>query len=120
MISLSQRLLPDDTQHSQQTDRQTCFPVRFEPTISADERLQTDALDRAATGIGIHGDTTVNKLRRQKASYSVRSIHNVGRDRVCVSVIVTWLHIFCLLVMSVSYWLQECINLLAPELFFKF
>ena len=27
-------------------------PVGFEPTISADERLQTYALDRAATGTG--------------------------------------------------------------------
>ena len=29
------------------------LPVRFEPTISAGERPQTYALDRAATGIGI-------------------------------------------------------------------
>ena len=28
-------------------------PVGFEPTISAGERLQTYALDRAATGTGI-------------------------------------------------------------------
>jgi len=28
-------------------------PVRFEPKISAGERPQTKALDRAATGIGI-------------------------------------------------------------------
>ena len=28
-------------------------PVGFEPTISAGERAQTYALDRAATGIGI-------------------------------------------------------------------
>jgi hypothetical protein len=28
-------------------------PVEFEPTISAGERLQTYALDRAATGTGI-------------------------------------------------------------------
>jgi len=28
-------------------------PVRFEPTISAGERQQTYALDRAATGTGI-------------------------------------------------------------------
>ena len=27
-------------------------PVGFEPTVSAGERLQTYALDRAATGIG--------------------------------------------------------------------
>ena len=29
-------------------------PAGFEPTISADERPQTYALDRAATGNGIH------------------------------------------------------------------
>ena len=29
-------------------------PVWFEPTISASERTQTYALDRAATGIGIY------------------------------------------------------------------
>ena len=29
-------------------------PVGFEPTISAGERPQTKALDRAATGIGIY------------------------------------------------------------------
>jgi len=75
-----QRPLPDNTQHSQQTERQTdihapcgiqahnlsrdlyltthnthnrqtSMPlVGFEPTISADEWPQTHALDRAATG----------------------------------------------------------------------
>ena len=30
-------------------------PVGFEPTISAGERPQTYALDRAATGIGYRG-----------------------------------------------------------------
>ena len=32
--------------------------VRFEPTISAGERPQTDALDRATTGIGPSGAKT--------------------------------------------------------------
>ena len=50
MISSSQRPLPDKTQHSQQTN--IYAPVGFEPTISAGERPQTYALDRAATGIG--------------------------------------------------------------------
>ena len=36
-------------QHSQQT---SMLPVGFEPTTSAGERLQTYALDRAATGTG--------------------------------------------------------------------
>ena len=49
MISSSQRPLPDSTQHSQQTSMP---PVGFEPTISAGERPQTYALDRAATGTG--------------------------------------------------------------------
>ena len=78
MISPSQRLLPDKTQHSQQTDihrtpidewsayrrdifltkhnthnRQTSMlPVGFEPAIPASEQPQTHALNRAATGIG--------------------------------------------------------------------
>jgi hypothetical protein len=49
-MSPSQRPLPDSTQHSQQTDIHT--PVGFELTISAGERPQTYALDRAATGPG--------------------------------------------------------------------
>ena len=51
VISSSQRPLPDNTRHSQQTKHQ-CPPVGFEPTISAGERPQTYALDRAATGTG--------------------------------------------------------------------
>ena len=34
------------------TDNTSMPPVGFEPTISAGERLQTYALDRAATGAG--------------------------------------------------------------------
>jgi len=52
VISSSQRPLPDKTQHSQQTNIHA--PVGFEPTISAGERPQTYALDRAATGTGIY------------------------------------------------------------------
>jgi hypothetical protein len=37
------------TKHNRQT---SMTPVRFEPTISAGERPQNHALDRAATGIG--------------------------------------------------------------------
>ena len=51
MISSSQRPLPDNTQHSQQTD----IPApRWDsiPTIPAGERPQTYALDSAATGTG--------------------------------------------------------------------
>ena len=52
VISSLQRPLPDNTQHSQQTNIHAHPPVRFEPTISAGERPQTYALDRAATGTG--------------------------------------------------------------------
>ena len=47
VISSSQRPLPDNTQHSQETSMP---PAGFEPIISEGERSQTHALDRAATG----------------------------------------------------------------------
>ena len=41
-------------------------PVGFKPTISAGERPQTYALDRAATGIGkIHDFRPQNKIQRK-------------------------------------------------------
>ena len=49
VISSSQRPLPDNTQHLQQTSMP---PVGFEPTFSAGERPQAYAVDRAATGTG--------------------------------------------------------------------
>jgi len=49
-ISPTQRLLPDKTQHSKETDTQA--RAEIEPTISASERPQTDALDRADTVTG--------------------------------------------------------------------
>ena len=52
VISPTQRPLPDNTQHSQQTSMP---PVGIEPTISAGERTQTYAVDRAATGTGTRG-----------------------------------------------------------------
>ena len=53
MVSPSQRPLPDNTQHLQQTDRhQSMPPVGIETTISADERPQTFALNRAAPETG--------------------------------------------------------------------
>jgi hypothetical protein len=42
----------DNTQHSQETDNHV--PTGFESTIPASERPQTNALDRAATGIIIN------------------------------------------------------------------
>ena len=49
MISASQRPLPDNTKHSEQTDIPT---GGRDPTISVGERPQTYALHRAATGGG--------------------------------------------------------------------
>ena len=37
-------------------------PAGFEPTISAGERPQTYALDRAATGTGIESYTRLSKI----------------------------------------------------------
>jgi hypothetical protein len=57
MINPSQRPLPDNTQHSQQTNIHA--PVGFDPTISAGERPKTYALDRAATGTGVIFDYVI-------------------------------------------------------------
>jgi hypothetical protein len=46
-----QRLLPDNTQQSQQ-DKTYMLPAGFKPTIRASKWLQTHAVDCAATGIG--------------------------------------------------------------------
>jgi hypothetical protein len=42
------------TTHNTRKRQTSMTPVRFEPTISAGERQQTYALDRAATGTGIY------------------------------------------------------------------
>jgi len=49
VISLSQRPLPDNTQHSQKTDIHDA--ARFELTIPASERLRIHTLSGATTGI---------------------------------------------------------------------
>ena len=41
------------TTHNTHNRQTSMSPVGFEPTISADERPQTHALDRAATGTGL-------------------------------------------------------------------
>jgi hypothetical protein len=46
----TQKPLPDNTHHSQETDSIT--PAEFEPVIRASERPQTQAIDRAATDNG--------------------------------------------------------------------
>jgi hypothetical protein len=50
VINPTQRPLSDNTQYSQQTDVHAL--AAFETAAPASERPQTDALDRAATGIG--------------------------------------------------------------------
>ena len=49
-IISSQRTFPDNTQNLRQTSMP---PAEFEPAIPANERPQTYALDRAATGTGL-------------------------------------------------------------------
>jgi len=61
VISSSQRPLPDNTQHSQQTNIHVSGGIRTQ--ISAGERPQTYDLDRAATGISIiKSEKTIIKL----------------------------------------------------------
>ena len=50
------------------TDRHPCPPEEFEPKISAGERLQTHALDRAATGTG-------NVHHYIPQYYTIRTVH---------------------------------------------
>jgi hypothetical protein len=54
----SQRLLPDNTQHLQDTDVNK--PEGFEPAIPANEGQQSHALERPDTGIGMTDYGTVN------------------------------------------------------------
>jgi hypothetical protein len=58
ILSPTQRLLSENTQHSQQTDIHA--PVGFETAVTVRERPQTYALDRGATGIGINLINSVN------------------------------------------------------------
>jgi hypothetical protein len=52
VIGPSQRPLPDHAQHSRETDSHA--PAGFELAIPASERLQTHAIDRTTTEIGIY------------------------------------------------------------------
>ena len=52
--------------------------VGFEPTISAGERPQTYALDRAATGIGIQcGFTLLKQQKKKKKIFSAIKVKNL-------------------------------------------
>ena len=70
-ISSSQRPLPDNTQHSQQTSMP---PAGFEPIISAGQRPQTYALYLAAavTGSSINQAIKINNSRGLDISMSSR------------------------------------------------
>jgi len=46
-------------------------PVRFEPTISAGEQSQTYALDRAATGTGLHSATAIKQIKKKNLKHEV-------------------------------------------------
>ena len=82
MISSSQRPLPDNTHNTH--NRQTSMPpVGFEPTISAGERPQTYALDRAATGTGFHGNSSYTNFSECLTVWSFSVFFIVKRGGVC-------------------------------------
>ena len=65
------------TTHNTHNRQISMPPVRFEPTISAGERPQTYALDRAATGTGNEWHVTCPKYRKPKtaARYEIWGSH---------------------------------------------
>ena len=64
------------------------FPVGIEPTISAGERPQTYALDRAATGTGMEGYVLkLNGGRLGKETFDMtrrRQLHNKNFTNITV------------------------------------
>ena len=78
VISSSQRPLPDNT-HNRQT---SMLPVGFEPTISAGERPQTHALDRAAAGTGWINNTSTNYKARTKIQTRHKIIRNTHKRNI--------------------------------------
>ena len=50
-------------------------PVGFEPTISAGERPQTDALDRTATGTGVY-------MANATAKFVLTELYKQGELRI--------------------------------------
>jgi hypothetical protein len=55
-------------------------PVGFEPTISAGERPQTYALDRAATGIGFDKGSQILNILLVK--YALKRLKRQERERM--------------------------------------
>ena len=76
VISSSQRPLPDNTQHSQQTSMP---PAGFEPTISAGVVPHTYASDRAVTGTGFqfHYNNN-NKIKENEEGGACSTQRTVG------------------------------------------
>jgi hypothetical protein len=64
MISPTQRLLPDITQHSEEI---FMSPAEFEPFIPASERPLTHVLDRAAAEVGVEFEMPIEKLKLDKS-----------------------------------------------------
>ena len=79
------------TTHNTHKRKAPMPPVEFEPTISARERPQTPAVDRAASGTGKHWacpqfeislHTQVSQLRQQIAMFCVSPFcHFIGRPK---------------------------------------
>jgi hypothetical protein len=78
-IISSQRPLPDNTQHVQQTN--SILPVGFEPTISADERSQTHFLDLATAGPDALEITALKRVVRKSAQFTLRPFRQTWRPR---------------------------------------
>jgi len=91
VMGSSQKPLPDNTHHSQQTDFHA--PVGFEPTISAGERPQTYALDRAATGTGKYY-STCNKKKVNIETSKTRQFNNDNNNTWTTMVVLFYRSLF--------------------------
>ena len=76
-------------------------PVGFEPTVSAGERPQTYALDRAATGTGDQDNAIIQK-KKDNSSLQIKDM-NIENTRqslrkvisvVLLNIVVFWLYIY--------------------------
>ena len=72
------------TTHNTQYRQTSMSPVVFEPTISASERRQTYALDRAATGTGT--EIYINKVNISNKTVSIFRLNCYRNGVVWISV----------------------------------
>jgi len=63
-------------------------PVRFEPTISAGERLQTNALDRAAIGTGTTTTITTTTTTTATTTTTTTTNNNNNNNNNSIPVII--------------------------------